>query len=159
MAGGAPRVTSAQPLERSAVRQPRCPLMFPLRRFSSLPLWLSACVALSGCSGSAQPQNEEVRSQDQVEPGLQTPPSKPVVVDKLANRLSRSSEGLKVEQRADGTLALDLQGRFQHVMLLSASNGAEGEEAQRSRSTGESGFACVDTAPALEHQLSRTKGP
>mgnify|MGYP005850048551 CR=1 FL=1 len=36
---------------------------------------------------------------------------------KLSHALKRSGEGLVAEQHADGTVMVDLQGRFQHAML------------------------------------------
>ena len=129
--------------------------MSPLRRSFSLPFWSCAFLALSSCSGSDESQDVEVTTQSEVEPSPQPTPAKSNTAQKLANRLSRSSEGLKVEQRADGTLALDLQGRFQHVMVLSP----EKTQEHPSHSSGESGFACVDTVPALERQLAPPKGP
>ncbi len=41
------------------------------------------------------------------------------LVERLGPRLSRSSEGLHVQEHADGRGTLDLRGRYQHAVVVS----------------------------------------
>lgn len=59
----------------------------------------------------------------------------------LLNKLSRSEEGLRTRRLPNGTLLLDLQDRFQN-MLVVQTNG-----------NGELVMSCTDSASVLEHAL------
>jgi hypothetical protein len=50
------------------------------------------------------------------EDGRPVTPSEAQAIKQLEAMTSQSLEGLTFEQRADGTIGIDLQGRFMHVM-------------------------------------------
>jgi hypothetical protein len=83
------------------------------------PLLSAAMLALVAGSAAAQvrvrpPQQVPPTGAEDAAPLTQTDAQG---IKTLQAITSRSFEGLTFEQRADGTLGIDLQGRFQHVLL------------------------------------------
>jgi hypothetical protein len=92
---------------------------------SFVGLCLGVAMVLSGGTGFAQ---EKTRRQ----PPQQVPPTgaedsaQPTADDEEGRRTldavtSHSTEGLAFEERTDGTIGLDLQGRFMHVLTAAVS--------------------------------------
>lgn len=101
-------------------------------------------------AGQAVPVN----SQGQIRP--LTPEEAKQLADGLKDRLNKSSEGLVEEQHADGSVTVDLQGRFQSVTVA------------RENQDGTVSTSCVDNPRAaaaffgidpklLERNRSRTQ--
>ena len=90
--------------------------------------FLSA-VALVLLTGTANAQDATRRRPEQIPPTGAEDSAQPTPAEEAGARLldaitSRSTEGLTFEQRPDGTIGLDLQGRFMHV--LRAAPGKDG---------------------------------
>jgi hypothetical protein len=81
---------------------------------------VGALLVLLTVSASAQAPSQRTPTQ-LPDPGVdaQTPLDDGTGVRNLNAATSRSIEGLTFEYRDDGTIGLDLQGRFQNVMLAS----------------------------------------
>ena len=75
---------------------------------------------------------------------LQQGPLTPAAAQRLADQLegNKATEGLVQEKRADGTVAVDLQGRFQNVTMA------------RRNDDGTVSAACVDTPEAATSFLT-----
>ncbi len=88
---------------------------------------LTAALILSAQVSSAQESKR--RRPEQVPPTGAEDSAQPTAEDEEGTRLldaitSESTKGLTFEQRSDGTISLDLQGRFMHV--LTAAPGRDG---------------------------------
>jgi len=85
--------------------------------------------ALLFLTGTADAQDRTRRRPEQIPPAGNEDSERPTPAEDLGARTldaitSRSTAGLTFEQRADGTIGLDLQGRFMNV--LTAATGKDG---------------------------------
>ena len=65
----------------------------------------------------------------------------------LQNKLSRSEDGLRARRLPNGALLLDLQDRFQNMLVV------------HTHSSGELEMSCTDSASELEHALGSGSCP
>ena len=159
-------------LAKSAKRFPRSPVLIIT---AIAVLTIAAITVVSRQSAAKGPQKETtamanadkkfapvkvagqavpVNSQGQIRP--LTPEEAKQLADGLKDRLNKSSEGLVEEQHADGSVTVDLQGRFQSVTVA------------RENQDGTVSTSCVDNPRAaaaffgidpklLERNRSRTQ--
>jgi hypothetical protein len=79
----------------------------------------TAVVLLAGSADAQQTGQRQLPQQTQptgAEDSAQVTPAEEQARKLLEAMTSESTEGLVFEHRADGTIGLDLQGRFQHVL-------------------------------------------
>ncbi len=126
-----------------------------------------AAFALLGVESSADAKPKKPRPQQVAPTGAEDRPSaapeNPAVEAALDAMTSRSSEGLVQMHHGDGTVSMDLEGRFMHVVFAAPTDGAPtlachtGDEARvqarttKVRTTGKARTtARKPAAPALE---------
>ena len=105
--------------------QPRLPSLESGVEPGPSPADPAATVGPSDVPQIAQSAEEPaLRAADPTRPTLRREARIAELVERLGPRLSRSSEGLHVEEHADGRGTLDLRGRYQHAVVVS--RGADG---------------------------------
>jgi hypothetical protein len=117
---------------------------------------LTAALVLTAAIAFAQ--EGQRRRPEQVAPTGAEDAAKPTAEDEAGSKLidamtSESTKGLTFEHRADGTIGLDLQGRFMNV--LTASVGKDGRIEVFCHKGGEGGPAVEPWNPARGQTLHR----
>ena len=106
-------------------------------------LTVTAILALSGTAAAQQRDKQKDKPRQVPDTGVETPlpptPADIVGEAALERMISRSSEGLVEVEHPDGTVSMDLQGRFMSVMLL------------RTDASGTPVLSCVTGDGTLEH--------
>ena len=99
-------------------------------------------------AGCARSTTQDAAEMDRPTPTPDTAASGPAgtdverMVESVAPRVSRSTEGLPIQVRPDGTRAIDLRGRYHHVAVA------------RKQADGSVVRMCVASEPELRHALS-----
>ncbi len=104
-------------------------------------LTLAAVLGMSGTVAAQKPKHKPHQiPQTDIPPAVAPAPDEEAAGEALLEQMtSRSSEGLVELVRADGTVSMDLEGRFMNVMVVSPK--AEGGEAA----------SCATSFEALKH--------
>jgi hypothetical protein len=132
-----------------------CKLQRPWKKGGDIPHRLTACVGAicliaTGCSSRQAGRTDKsaavasiVKERDTgrreaTDECRRAPVSEKQWVDRLAPRLSRSTQGLSFKRRADGITTVDLQGRFGHTTVA------------RQKADGTVRYGCVDSPEAAQ---------
>jgi hypothetical protein len=77
----------------------------------------SAALLFSNIASADKPEHKKGKPRQVVDTGVELLPTDPTAEAMLEQMTSRSTEGLTVLKRDDGTLSMDLEGRFMNVMV------------------------------------------